>query len=146
MISPTRFTEMEIGVKCAAYSALLAALSGHADFLIWAYVHSIPTLKFLRRKAALSITDVVNCWNCAISNLLTELQRCLSSSRTVLFQCPVSPTYMYTDSCLSGWGVVLFDGNSIAVFAGPWNVHEDIAILEARALLRGVERLPPPRG
>ena len=49
---------------------------------------------------------------------------------------------MFTDASFQGWGVVILRPSTIEIHAGQWAFQENIAILEARALLLAVRALP----
>ena len=101
------------------------------------------TLKFLRRHGKKDVDDSVNVWPCVQQNLNFAIAHVLACGPVDL-RIPVGPTtVLYTDACKSGWGVVVItaDGKML-VDAGRFEHDEDIQILEARALLRGVQRLP----
>ena len=104
-------------------------------------------LKYLRRIGKLPIDDSVLPWRSALRSLLQCVESILKVEKHDLSPASGTPMILFTDACPSGWGSVLFDSHGqIAVHCGPFDMEEDIQILEARAALRGVQRLPnqPP--
>ena len=101
-------------------------------------------LKFLRRHGRSPVDASVRIWKCAIDCACCFIDQLLRMPPRVLMAEDDSiPWILYSDASLSGWGTVIISPcGDIKVFAGPFEYVEDIQVLETRALLRAVQRLP----
>ena len=127
--------------------------------LMWgAQILAIPMhdyyyiFKFLRRRSHLDIDTPTPIWRCVHECLFDLAERCLSNDPRKIVPGGTNDddepqVICFTDSCLSGWGVLIFVSGEglqqqIYTFCGKWNSVEDIQVLEARALLQLAKILP----
>lgn len=115
-------------------------------------------IKFFRRRVSgaqmtdESLEEPAKIWECIRNPWMKLHQFCLDNNpacrrRTQRSSLVKEIVYIFTDSCLSGWGVTIFFRGKIYVDYGPWGSAEDIQILEARSALRGIsffKRIFPP--
>ena len=99
------------------------------------------TIKFLRRRASSTkLDEPCHLWNSAAQQLWSWW-RIAVQKRTRHWNtstCQQKAT-LYTDAALSGYGVVLQDADgNVHIIAARWRKLENIMILEARALLKGL--------
>lgn len=101
-------------------------------------------LKFFRRRAAAAtiLEAKANLWPCLHDFWWTLHKTCLENKGAPRFFRKIDNEILhcelYTDSCLDGWGVVLFVNGRIFWRSGSWMYDEKIAILECRALTYGL--------
>lgn len=110
-------------------------------------------LKFLRRKASIDacLDCPANIWNSTVTQWLAMYSDALKNEPTIWeandHHEARETFHLYSDASLTGWGVVVFHtSGNISVSAGTWKRHEQIHILEARALRYGLKfflRLAP---
>ena len=87
-------------------------------------------------------------WECVIPGIMDWTHEAQSKTQRKLAEMSVEPWTVFSDSCLSGYGVIvvppaaqLYTGG-ILVCAGKWHYDEHINVLEARACKIGIEALP----
>ena len=102
-------------------------------------------IKFIRRIQRKEMNERIVIWKC-IRQLWIRALTDMTTRHFTAPQCPNATAIMYTDSCLSGWGVVILDYHRrpIQVFAGRWTTAErksSINVLELRALRNGIRIL-----
>jgi len=93
--------------------------------------------KYLRRrgKQLKYIDEPANIWPSIIPTLHRWCALC-RTTRTSPRAPPTLPSaWLFTDACLTGWGAVLFYAGHRIIVSGAFKHHEEIHILEARALV-----------
>lgn len=106
--------------------------------------------KFVRRRVSMewSLDAPAEPWRCVGPLLKTWLRMAASTHTRQLAKSENGQWTLFSDSCLSGYGVILMPPPALqykytaAVIAGPWRIREHINILEARACKIGVDALP----
>lgn len=127
-------------------TALLGLLQWCASILDMHVHEYYYVYKFLRRRSSHLIDSPAHLWKDAKNGLERFLYNALKADKRRTVPLPGlesnPPIIAYTDACLTGWGVVIFCGAEVSVFAGAFYETEDIQVLEARALYRLLAILP----
>ena len=99
-------------------------------------------LKFIRRRAHYELEQKAEFWPSLRRPTLQALSDCLGKNRHIQEEPKAAEIILFTDACEEGYGAVMFQGTKVGITAGDFEKKEPIHILEARALLYGIEKLP----
>ena len=145
----TKLQTIAEALECGSDDTTLRELLGYLGLWVWCatILGAIKAswyalLKFIRRRVnTIALDERVNWWRSALTTAKATTSSLLEN-RPRQCNVPEQCITVFTDSSLEGWGVVILRQSSIEVHAGRWKGEENIAVLEARALLRALRTLP----